>query len=84
MFSEPQIKELSAPLNRANVRKNPKGFDYVEAGTRLRKPTASSASATGIARRSKCANLASPNRSGLTGAWPITAASASWSALATR
>lgn len=29
-FTREQINELEAPLNRANVKKNPKGFDYVE------------------------------------------------------
>jgi recombination DNA repair RAD52 pathway protein len=30
MFSEQQTKELTAPLSKAHVKKNPKGFDYVE------------------------------------------------------
>lgn len=30
MFSDPQIKELTAPLLTANVKKNPRGYDYVE------------------------------------------------------
>lgn len=30
MFSDKQIKELTAPLSKAHVKKNPKGFDYVE------------------------------------------------------
>jgi DNA repair and recombination protein RAD52 len=29
-FSTDQLKELQAPLSASNVRKNPKGFDYVE------------------------------------------------------
>lgn len=30
MFSQQQLKELTAPLSKAHVKKNPKGFDYVE------------------------------------------------------
>ena len=30
MFKEQQVKDLTAPLSKANVKKNPKGFDYVE------------------------------------------------------
>jgi recombination DNA repair RAD52 pathway protein len=30
MFTEEQIAQLTAPLNRSHVKKNPKGFDYVE------------------------------------------------------
>lgn len=30
MFSEQQTKDLIAPLSKAHVKKNPKGFDYVE------------------------------------------------------
>lgn len=30
MFNDQQIKDLSAPLSKAHVKKNPKGFDYVE------------------------------------------------------
>lgn len=30
MFSDTQIKELKADLARANVKKNPRGYDYVE------------------------------------------------------
>jgi DNA recombination protein Rad52 len=30
MFSEQQTKDLTAPLSKAHVKKNPKGFDYIE------------------------------------------------------
>lgn len=30
MFNDKQIKDLTAPLSKAHVKKNPKGFDYVE------------------------------------------------------
>lgn len=30
MFSEQQTKDLTAPLSKAHVKKNPKGYDYVE------------------------------------------------------
>lgn len=30
MFSEKQTNDLTAPLSKAHVKKNPKGFDYVE------------------------------------------------------
>jgi DNA repair and recombination protein RAD52 len=30
MFTEQQTKALKAPLSKANVKKNPRGFDYVE------------------------------------------------------
>jgi DNA repair and recombination protein RAD52 len=30
MFTEQQIKDLKAPLSTANIKKNPRGYDYVE------------------------------------------------------